>query len=79
MSILVVIPGGRKDDSLVRRFGKILGEDMTLSRLRPIVESESADDFGVLISGVIHSKNYDMLASNMPIRMSKAILRGEAY
>jgi hypothetical protein len=79
MEILVVIPGGRKDDSLVRRFGKILGEDMTATRLRPIVESDSADDFGVLISGVIHSKNYNMLAANMPIRMSKAILRGAMY
>ena len=79
MEILVVVPGGRKDDSLVRRFRKILGEDMTVSRLRPIVESDSADDFSVLISGVIRSKNYNMLASNMPIRMSKAILRGAAY
>ena len=70
--VRIVLPDLSVDDAKVRRLNKVLGDNLETHQLRSLVGANSS---AVLVSATVGANNFEMLKSNLCLRMPNAIVR----
>ena len=73
--VRLVLPDMSEDDAKVRRLNKVLGDSIVTHQLRSLVGSNSS---AVLVSATVGANAFEMLRSNLALRMPNAIVRVNA-
>ena len=73
--VRLVIPDMSENDAKVRRLNKVLGDDLITHQLRSLVGSNES---AVLVSATVGANAFEMLRSNLALRMPSAIVRVSA-
>ena len=71
-TVRIVLPDLSVDDAKVRRLNKVLGDNLETHQLRSLVGANSS---AVLVSATVGANNFEMLKSNLCLRMPNAIVR----
>lgn len=73
--VRLFIPGLTVRDAKVRRMNKVLGDNIESHQLRPLGGGEAT---AVLVSASVAANSFEMLKSNLCLRMPKAVIRTRA-
>lgn len=71
----LILPGLSENDAKVRRLNKVLGADVDTFQLRSLTDPDAT---AVLVSTVVGANSFEMLKSNLCLRLPTAIIRVSA-
>lgn len=70
--VRLFVPDLKVNDAKIRRMNKLLGDEIETHQLRSLIGGQAT---AVLVSATVNSNSFEMLKSNLALRMPKAIVR----
>lgn len=73
--VRLFVPDLKVNDAKIRRMNKLLGEDIETHQLRSLIGGEAT---AVFVSATVDANSFEMLKSNLSLRLPKAVVRVSA-